>query len=380
MKLWKLVLTILVTAIIATLAGYYFAQYQSGEELMFPNPLGDNTNFEPERPLQKYAIPELTTHTPQISEIVIKEVLFDTDAFTSYLFTFNTLGKKMSGQLNIPKTLDDPTQVPTIVMIRGYVPLGMYTTGVGTKNAAAFYAQNGYMTIAPDFFGYGESDPEPEDSWQARFEKPLVIIDLQESLKASSISVPRDLEELPSDAPLRVTTSTIGMWGHSNGGQIALTTLEALQEPIPTTLWAPVTAPFPYSVLFYSDENGDEGKRSRKTISLLEDVYDVYDFTLTKHLNRLHAPILLHHGTADDAALFAWSLEFAEKIDAENERREELLESETSTESAVINQLQPIDLTFYRYAGADHNLSPGWNTVVQRDLQFFNQHLLLQNE
>ena len=56
----------------------------------------------------------------------------------------------------------------------------------------------------------------------------------------------------------------IGIWGHSNGGQIALTVLEISQKEYPTVLWAPVSKPFPYSILYYTDEAEDRGKALRK--------------------------------------------------------------------------------------------------------------------
>ena len=59
--------------------------------------------------------------------------------------------------------------------IRGYVDKEEYKTGVGTKNAAAVFAKNGYITIAPDFFGVAGSDDELVDTWTARFEKPMLV-------------------------------------------------------------------------------------------------------------------------------------------------------------------------------------------------------------
>jgi pimeloyl-ACP methyl ester carboxylesterase len=378
MKLWQVGGLILAATVIAFFTGYYFSQHQLGDTHAFPNPLGPQATPEPPRPLLQYAIPRLAEHQPETSTFEVLEVLADEEEFTSYLFTYTTRNKKMSGQLNVPKQFENPYSIPTIVMIRGFVPIGIFKTGVGTRNGAAYYARHGYMTVAPDFFGYGLSDPEPDDTWLARFEKPLTVIDLLASLEQNPITIPSDLSDLPPDSPRRVKAGAMGLWGHSNGGQIALSVLEALEKPIPTTLWAPVTAPFPYSILFFTDEMEDEGKSSRKMISLFEDLYDVYDFTLTKHLDRLHAPLQLHHGTADDAALYAWSKEFSDKVKVENKRRSELLETYTSSPSAEainLEKLQPIDLTFYTYAGADHNLSPGWDTVVERDLNFFDTHV-----
>lgn len=350
----------------------------SGETKELLNPFvasGERVSY----PLLAYSIPNLQQRKYTPSKIQLLEVIAEEPTYTSFLFSYTTLEKTMTGQINIPDSVTaNPNQKNSaIVMLRGYVPLEIYETGVGTKNAAAVFAQNGYITIAPDFFGYGGSDPEPDDSWQTRFEKPITVIELIKTIEETGIPLVLADEE----TALQTTrTSNIGIWAHSNGGQIALTVLEILQQPIPTTLWAPVTAPFPYSVLYFSDELEDEGKSQRKWISLFEEDYDVFEFSLTQHLDSLTGPIQIQHGEADDAALVYWSEEFVDKIELENERREnESTPGATlaATAAAKLDQinLEPIDITLYTYPGTNHNMVPSWDKVVNRDLQFFNKWL-----
>lgn len=321
-------------------------------------------------PLLAYEFQNLRERSYSASEITIENELDATEDYTSYIFSYNTLDKKMTGQLNIPA--DATTETPVILMIRGYVPPEIYTTGIGTKNAAAAFAREGYITIAPDFFGYGESDPEPEDSWQARFEKPILVIELLNSIKNRGIP-------LSETATITAKTDNIGIWAHSNGGQIALSVLEITKEPIPTSLWAPVTAPFPYSVLFFSDEADDEGKGMRLWVNQLEQDYELKNFSVTSFLDGLRGPIQLHHGTADEAALKAWSDEFMVKIEKENDRRAALLKEYqlSASESAKAEDplLQPIEIEYFTYPGANHNLVPSWDTVVARDIEFYNKNL-----
>src|SRR5690606_5347887 len=87
------------------------------------------------------------------------------------------------------------------------------------------------------------------------------------------------------------------IWAHSNGGQIALTTLEATGKMIPTSLWAPVTKPFPYSVLYYTDESADRGKFIRTELAKFEAIYNADQFAITDYVDRIKAPIQLHQGT-----------------------------------------------------------------------------------
>ncbi len=317
------------------------------------------------KPLLAYTIPTLQARSYTPRALTIESVLEETDTHISYLAGFTPLDRQMSVVLNVPKPV--PTSAAAIVMIRGYAPVESYTPGTGTRNAGRALADAGFVTVAPDFFGYGESDPEPTDTWQARFEKPIVIIELLRGLQIFSLT-------LPEGETIQVTQQ--GIWGHSNGGQIALTTLEALREPVPTVLWAPVTAPFPYSILYFSDENDDEGKEMRKYVSLFEKDYDVFDFSLTKHLDSLQASLQIHHGTADDSALKSWSDEFIQKIDLENQRRSDLAAiAATGSASATASAtLSPIEVEYFGYPGANHNLTPGWQTAMDRTIEFFHKH------
>jgi len=355
---------------------YFFADQKSislnlVKESPAPTPL----------PLVKYTIPNLVNFTYQASPITIEEKIAENEDFTVYLFSYLSQGKKITGQLNVPSGKINGV----IVMIRGYVPAEIYSTGAGTRSAAGVLAEHGYLTLAPDFLGFGGSDPEPADSWEARFIKPINVIELIKSIElgdwqTNQVESKIDIWNLDLDH-FQFDVDQIGIWSHSNGGQIALTVLEILKQPIPATLWAPVTAPFPYSVMFYSDEVEDEGKEMRKYVSLFERDYNSFDFSLTQHLDLLTGPLLLHQGTDDDAVPFSWSDEFADKIETENNGREKpTKELKTATESARIEEIEkqiltPIDLTYYRYPGSDHNMSGAWETVINRDLDFFDKQL-----
>jgi dienelactone hydrolase len=345
-------------------------------------------SFAQTHPLQKYTIQNLQSYPYQISEISVDKVLGTFPEYTSYLFSYKTMGRKMTGQLNVPNSGEN---FPVIVMVRGFVEQETYTTGEGTRPGAAAFAKAGFVTFAPDFFGFGGSDSEAP-GWEARFQKPINVVELIQSI--------RHHQQLTyKNKMITLNPEKLGLWGHSNGGQITLTSLEAMAEPIPTVLWAPVTAPFPYSILYFSDEDPDEGKRMRSSVAELERDYDSQDFSLTQHLNRLVAPIQLHQGTADDAVPKTWSDEFVQKIQKENQRRQEEINNlkaniasqsaeKAATDSAAVTPqnivtsaeiesvlLEPVNIDYFVYPGANHSLRPSWDTVVERNIQFFKKHL-----
>lgn len=330
MQKWIIFLLLIITGILV-----YF-NLVPGSKQSLVSPLSQQIVQTVTKPLQKYSFPNLKNTIPQASQIELTSVLEEQPAYIAHLFTYIAEGKHMTGQLNEPQMATPSGGFPVIILIRGYVDKEIYQTGIGTKNAAAYFAKNGYVTLAPDFLGYGGSDNPENDILAERFARPLHIMDLLASLNSVSF----------------INPNRVGIWAHSNGGQIALSVLEITGKPIPTVLWAPVSKPFPFSVLFYTDEAPDQGKSLRKTIADFEQIYDAYEFTLDKYWDWLAAPLELHQGTADAAVPIAWSDEL----------------------NTTLRDLKK-DITYFTYPGADHNLRPGWDLAVTRNLAFFNSHL-----
>ncbi len=287
-----------------------------------------------EKPLDKYTIENLRKRKYAPSEIVLDEQVETTDYFNSYNFHFQSDGKKVTGLAHIP--VKPNQKYPVIVQFRGYVDQKTYESGIGTKRSSEVFAKNGFVTLAPDFLGYGGSASPSADVFESRFETYTTAA----NLLASVSTLPQ------ADA------EKIGIWGHSNGGHIALTVLEITGKPYPTTLWAPVTKPFPYSILFYTDEYDDFGKMLRKHLAEFEADYDADLYSLHKYFDYIEAPLQLHQGNSDIEVPKMWSDEFAELFK---------------------NIGKPV--TYYVYPGADHNLSGAWDTVVSRDIAFFQKHL-----
>jgi len=325
----KIVLTIF--ALFLGVMIYWY--WQTGKSKNLQSPSSNKEN----RPLDVYTIDNLSKRKYNATQINLEKVLDKNKNFTSYLFSFESDGKRVTGQANIPKNSKRPQGFPVIAMFRGYIDEKEYTTGAGTKNAAAFFATGGYLTLAPDFLGYGGSDPNSNDILESRFQTYTVALNLLASIKT--------LKE--------ADLTKIGIWGHSNGGQIALTVLTVTQNFYPTVLWAPVSKPFPYSVLYYTDESSDRGKLIRKKLAEFESLYDADLFSYDLYINRIQATIQLDQGTADDAVPQKWSDSLADNLKKMGK-----------------------NVNYLVYRSADHNMRPLWNTVIQNDLVFFNKYLM----
>lgn len=326
-------LLIVMGMILMLISGIYLV---SDARTAFVNPLSHSVPEIIRPSLDHYGFSHLKGQPAHPSQIVLDTVIQNEDNLTVYKFSYVTEGKRMTGQLNVPNEATPAAGFPVIVMLRGFVDPSIYTTGIGTRNVARVLASNGYVTVAPDFFGYGDSESEDPDVMMARLGKPVHVIDLIASLATLSF----------------VNEERLGMWGHSNGGQIALSVLEITGKKIPTALWAPVSVAFPYSVLYYTNDSDDKGKALRRVLAEFEEAHDVFDYSIDQHWEWITAPIQLHHGTADSAAPVEWS---------------RVLKN-------ILKKFEK-DVGYFEYEGADHNLQPGWDTVVDRDLDFFSTHL-----
>lgn len=331
----------LIFVVSAFLAFFGWEYFQDGE---ITSNLAKQTFIKKEKPLEKYTYDFLSNADFKKSKITLGEILADEDDFTSRVFYFFVNNKKVSGLINIPKA---EGVFPIVLMFRGYVDREIYKTGMGTQRAGEVFAQNGFITIAPDFLGYGESDNPSEDPIEERFQTYVTALTLFQSIG----NINETFED--HDINVRADTDKVGIWGHSNGGQIALSVLEITGKDYPTVLWAPVSKPFPYSVLYYTDEFDDRGKMLRRVIAKFEEDYDVEDYNLTNFYEKINAPIQIHQGTADDAVPLSWSDQLVERLE----------ELEKDTE-------------YFTYSGSDHNLLPGgWSTAVNRSIFFFGENL-----
>lgn len=298
-----------------------------------------------EKPLDKYTIPKLREADFSPSDITIDRQLDLGIQQPSRLFYFSDAyapDKKISGSITMPQK---PGTYPAIIMLRGWADEEIYYTGYGTKNAASYFSANGFITIAPDFLGYGSSDPYADGFLEARFQTYSATLTLLESLE----NVNEAFEN--ADLNYSINTDNIGIWGHSNGGQIALAVLEATNETYPTTLWAPVTEVFPQSILHFAADREDGGKLIKDIVADFNEMYDSDLYSPTSYYEWIQAPIQLHQGTADDSVPQEWSDTFHANMKNLNK-----------------------NISYFVYDGADHNMRPVWDRVVRRDVAFFNSY------
>lgn len=271
---------------------------------------------------------------PTIVEKYKEEGIIKENNFKSRAITFESNGKKISGMMNIPLT-EKSNKMPVVIMIRGFAESQGYFVGLGSWKAADELARNGFVTVSLDFLGFGLSDGESKDILEARFEKPVSVLDLIESVKKLKYVDPK----------------RIGIWAHSNGGQIAVSVLEITSQNYPTVLWAPMTNPFPQSILETMDDS-EGGLIVKKRIEDFEKEYDSKLYSIDNFYGWIEAPILIHQGTEDVWCKVKWQEDFKKEIEKYN--KEVYLDVRE---------------------GDDHNLKQSWDEVIKMDIEFFKNKM-----
>lgn len=310
---------------------------------------GPDKNISPlarnyKKPLDTYTFDALKKRTYTGSEIRLIKKRADTEKYVSYSMSFLSDSKKVSGFIAIPK---NTPEAPVILTLRGYVDRENYATGVGSESVATALVNNGYVVLSPDFLGYGDSDRPSSHPLEERFQTYTTVLNLLESIKTLNSTLSRQ------PFPIKIQENSVGIWAHSNGGHIALSVLAISGKNYPTALWAPVSKPFPYSILYFTDDSDDHGKAMRKLVSVFESEYDAELYSTTNYLKWIKAPIQLHQGTADEAVPQSWSDTLYTSLDKIG-----------------------VSVDYFTYEGADHNLSPNsWNSAVDRMVGFFKATL-----
>lgn len=299
-------------------------------------------------PLTAYTFNALRSANIPGSSIVLGPIYRQTPDSLSQIFYYSTPVKpgslqmeRVSGLMNLPKT---PGKYPVIVMLRGYVAGNIYAPGVETQPFANVLVHHGMITLAPDFLGYGQSDATSPDPFESRFQTYTTALSLFASLPTLNAGLSASYS-----ASFSADLKHVGVWGHSNGGQIALSVAAISGFSYPTVLWAPVSKSFPYSILYYTDESDDQGKGLRQALTNFEANYDTESFSPPNYYDWIKAPIHVDQGTGDQEVPIWWSDELVKTLKKNGD-----------------------SVTYSTYPGADHNLRPaGWAGAVTTDLKFY---------
>ena len=105
--------------------------------------------------LYPYTIAGLRERDYPAGEIRVGAVIATTSAYTRYPIAYTSDGLTITGIMQIPAG-EGP--FPVIILNHGYYNRAEYRSGDGTERVAEILNQNGYLTLASDYRGWGGSD------------------------------------------------------------------------------------------------------------------------------------------------------------------------------------------------------------------------------
>jgi dipeptidyl aminopeptidase/acylaminoacyl peptidase len=273
-------------------------------------------------------------------DFVIEEELYCGSNFEQYVVSYRTEGLKIFGLLTVPLTPKPESGFPAIVFIHGHIPPKEYSTIRNYSTYQARLARKGFVTFKPDLRGHGKSEGVPVS---AHYSEKYVVDTLYaiEYLKNQEV----------------VDQQRIGYWGHSNGGEIGLRVVLVSSDIKAASFWAGVVGSYEDMYETYNDKIRFLRNAYRSDLVLenglpsenpdfwnqLEPYYFLEDTS---------APIELQHGTADYSVPVELSLRLKEELELLNK-----------------------SVTYYEYAGDNHNISKNVDIAFQRTIDFYNNNL-----
>lgn len=276
--------------------------------------------------------------------IEIVQTMEETPNFTRYLIAYPSGDLRITGMLNRPRG-DGP--FPVVILVHGYYPLDVYQTGNGTKLAADYLADRGFMTISPDLRSHAGSDDAPNLFRNGHVIDVLNVIPLAQKLPSAS-------------------GGKVGLWGHSNGGAIAAKVITVSDQVGAALIYAPASLTIAEDYQFRAERASarDHQSAGRRTgvIDTIEIEFPVKPDQGPELYQRLSPlpyaqyadmPIQIHWGTADETVPRKWPGDLYDALVAAGRQVE-----------------------FFEYPGQPHSFQGAGNALyLERMAEFFGQYI-----
>jgi uncharacterized protein len=225
-------------------------------------------------------------------DLTVARTLARTAAYTEYGITYISAGRRISGVMYVPAGRGP---FPIVIMAHGFIPIAQYTTGMDSHREAPFLAGAGYVAVHPDFRNYAGSDDDP----QAAADTSTIgwtedTLNLVAALQGSTLPY--------------LDAHRIGLWGHSNGGQVGLQTMSISTDIRAYVLFAPTSPDYVDNFNRWSRGGADAARIAAKH-GLPEDNPAFWrGISAGPWFDQVSAPVLLFHGTGDTNTPYAWSV------------------------------------------------------------------------
>lgn len=252
-------------------------------------------------PYEGLSIAELAARPYGGGALRIVETMEYRPTFTRYLITYPSDGLTLYGFMDVP---EGEGEFPVAIVLHGYVDPDEYRVKDYTTRYADALAEAGYFVIHPTYRNHPPSDngPNPYRIGYAIDVMNLIAIVKEQSLDATGVL-------------RRADGNNIYLWGHSMGGGIALRVI---------TVWPEAVR----AAVLYGAMSGDEALNYERISAWSEGREWEFEMSAPSevlqtispisYLDRIQAPVSIHHGVKDVTVPPAWSEQLCRLLTAGN--------------------------------------------------------------
>ncbi len=266
------------------------------------------------------------------STIVVERKIAQGELFDTAIVSYESESLVLFALMKTPVGPPPAGGFPVLIVDHGQQAPSAYSTLDVMRPVTDFFASRGFLVLKPDYRGYGES-ANRESGWVRVGFYAVDVLNL-----IAAVPTIRNAD-----------SRNIFVLGQGMGGDVALRVLEATTRVRAASLWAPVAAPMPLGLVYYTRARR-EAAEARIRSQYGEELPKL---STVDNLGFLSAPLSIHHGTEDDLVPHEWSVELAQRLASAGRSPR-----------------------FYSYEGLDHELAPeGFYLALARDELFFREHL-----
>lgn len=270
----------------------------------------------------------------------VRQTLDDTGAYTRHSVTYRSQGLRISGIMNVPAG-EGP--FPVLILNHGYIDPDVYVTGQGLAREQDWLARRGYVVLHTDYRDHAGSDDDPSAEYRLRLPYAQDVLNAVRAVKRS------DLPYLDRER--------VGLFGRSMGGNVTLNALVMRPGLVDAaTIYASTSSLVADNWRQFQRDDPEDSPvtlRMQRTYGLPAQSPAFWRAASPRpYFDRVNAPLLIHHGTADDTCPIRWSRETLRALRAEG-KRARLIE----------------------YEGEGHTMYAQWERSMRRTDAFFQRHL-----
>lgn len=246
-------------------------------------------------PYAGYTIDELAARHYGGGALQIEAPLTANDAFVRTLVRYPSDGLRIYGCMDVPRG-EGP--FPVAIVLHGYIPPYRYHTVTYTVRYVDALARAGYIAIHPNLRGYPPSD-DGENFFRTGFAAD--VLNLIAIIK----------EQAGRPGPLeQADPSFIGLMGHSMGGGVAIRVATVSDDVSALVLYGAMSADEQKNYAQIDEWSyGWRGREERQVAPA-----DLLRIAPVNYLDRITAPVSVHHGGADELVPVEWSLDLYRRL------------------------------------------------------------------